>query len=258
MFLGLEGEAVEAGSGSAARSDVPGFPGGAATPAGAVVAFAALRLREALASPLFALSALFLAAFIYALPQLVLFGFGDEARIVREMAVATLRLGALLIALVFGAGAQARERERGALALVLARPVRPAAVVLGRYAGSLAALLIYLSMLSVALALALKSPAAAPAAARTALEGAALLAVAVFLGEALPAGAAAVATFLVFGLGHHEAGLGAASAALLPDLGAIGAAGGADVGAARAAALAAVAAAAYLALGAAVAEAREA
>ncbi len=197
------------------------------------LAVAASRLREGLARPLFAALLVLLGALSLALPHLVLFGFGDEPRIAREMGEATLRLDALVLALAFAAGAESQERARGARELLLARPLRPAALVLGRWLGTSALVLLLLASLSVALALSLKGFCPGVAA-RAALEGISLAALGAAAAEALPPGAAALATFAGFSAGL--AGGGPEGAA-----GALGAAAGC---------------AGWLALGAAIAEGR--
>jgi hypothetical protein len=235
---------------------------------GAALTIARLRVREGISRPLLPVLAIAAFALIALLPQLVLFGFGREAEAVRDLGGATLRLAALLVALVVGGPLGTGSREEGAEALVLTRPLRPAALVLGRFAGALGLMGTMLTMLSVALAMALKSAGADAAAApvvagRTLFEGAVVLAVATAAGEALPRGPAALATLAAFGLGHLVHGAGAAGRALasfLPDLESIGAPVGAAeraVAPGRAALLAALAVLAYLSLAAALAEGRE-
>jgi hypothetical protein len=220
---------------------------------GPALAIARLCVREACARPFLPAVAAVLAAFILALPRLVLFGFGEEARIAQAMGLSTLRMAGLLLALVFVAGA---GEPRASRALLLARPVRPTALVIGRTLGALVLLFALIASLSVALAVALKG---LPweAAVRAALEGAALLPLAAAAAEALPAGAAAIATFLAFAAGH--VGLGGPLRALFPDLAAIGplAPAGRALPLGAAAALAALSGLAWLSLAAAISELRE-
>jgi hypothetical protein len=233
--------------------------------ASGLAAIAALRARESLSRPLVPVMTIALGVLLLLLPRLVLFGLGDEARIVRELGAATLRLAALVLALA--AIGPADARERGARALLCARPLRPATVILGGFLGALFAIAISLSMLSVALAFALKSMRldAAPVAGlalRSLFEGAAMLAVAGAAREVLPAGAAALAALAAFALGHLAAAptsaLGRAAALFVPDLEAIGApVGPGGVPAGRAALLAGTTVLAWLAIAAALAEGRE-
>ncbi|GIW72074.1 MAG: hypothetical protein KatS3mg102_1616 [Planctomycetota bacterium] len=167
------------------------------------------------------------------LPELVLFGFGDETRIVRELGHANVRIAALLCVLYLGPGLIGRDRE-GLLATVLARPLHAARVVLGRYLGALLVTELLLLGLSAAMAVALKGggPSAAELA-RVGALGASLLALATLLATVLRPGPAAVVLVVAFALGHLHSYLtallvpaGEAAAAilavLLPDLESIG------------------------------------
>jgi hypothetical protein len=197
---------------------------------------------------MFALVVLALGASIVLGPRLVFFGFGEEERIAREAGISALRLAGLVAAIAFGV---ARERDRALFQTLLARPVTPAGVVLGRYLGALVVAVMALSMLSAVHYGTLKAnfgdgPGAAAAAGAGAALGRAVLEAAVLVGLAVAAsgllarGVAAVAVLLVFALAHSNDKL----TALVPSDGGVLAAG--------------LAALAYVALGAAVAETREA
>jgi hypothetical protein len=210
-----------------------------------VFAIGKLTVRGALASPLFALVLAVFGVAIALGPRLIFFGFGDDVRIARDGGFSALRLAGLVFAVAFGVR---RERDRALEATLLARPLTPAAIVVGRFVGVLCVALIGLSMLSavhygtltVAFAAGAGSgPAAGLAGAlgAAAVEAAVLTALAVVAGIALPRGVAALGVVAAFTLAHAGARLGAVVPA----------------GAAAAAAVVA-----YVALGAAIAEGREA
>ncbi len=223
---------------------------------------AGLTVYEAVCRPFVPLLALVALSITLSLPHLVVFEFGHRERLVHELAQANLRLASLLATLWLAPRVFARDREDGTLATLLARPIEPATIVLGRFLGALAVMVALLLVLSVAEAAVLEGSvslggALAGAIALTAV----LLAMAVVLTTALPAGVAAVGTVVVFALGHvHgylEAGLGGAAARWLlrlglPDLEAIGWVR--DGGSVRALVRAALTAFGYLALSLALAE----
>jgi ABC-type transport system involved in cytochrome c biogenesis permease component len=230
-----------------------------------------LTVREGVRSPFLPVLALAAAALTLFLPELVLFGFGDEARMVRELGHANIRIAVLLAVIFLAPGLAARDREGGLLATLLARPLRASHVLLGRYLGSCLVIGALLCVLSVALALALEEESAiALATGRAAAMAAALLAASMALATVLPAGLAAFATLGVFAAGHlHgyvrallESGspwLAWAFSVSVPDLEAMGVplVGDVHVGAGAALGRAALTVVGFLALAAAIAEARE-
>ncbi len=240
------------------------------------LAIAGLTVREGRQRPALPVAIGILGVALVASPSLIFFGFGREAAIVEDMGVSSLRLAALLAAVLCGAATVARDRADGGRLLVfLARPLTPAGWLLGRWLGTLGLAVAAILILSVPFALALKQangPAAVAgdAAVRAAVAAPALAAVAIACGTLFPAGAAALATFVVFALGHlrprieglaRSAPARALLAALVPDLtlgggtGADGAGGGARLAAGLAEG--ALATAVWLGFAAAVAEARE-
>jgi len=149
--------------------------------------------REALATPLTYLLLATFASSILMTPSLVLFGFGDSARIVRETGIATLRLAALSFVLMNLVGGR-----RVPWVTFLSRPGHPSTMLVGRYLGTFAAISTALAMLSVVLYGTLKASRVdtsqmARASAGVLLETALTLAFATATSVMLPRGPAAAA-----------------------------------------------------------------
>lgn len=150
------------------------------------------------------------AAIILFSPAFALFSFGQEARLVREMGVASLRLFAAVMACAFGARVIPMDRESGTQDSLLIRPLTPTGYLVGRFLGLAGAFL----AAGVPLGLVLLGSLAAggsgigdPGTLAAALgaayvEGAVLLAVALASSTRLPAVPAGVVTAFVF-LGGH-------------------------------------------------------
>lgn len=169
-----------------------------------MLAVGKLTVRATMSSPFVLGLALFLAAAIALAPRMILFGFGDDARIVRETGASALRVGALAAALLAGTG---QGRRGPVLALLLSRPLTPAGLILGRYLGALAIAVVMLSMLSAVLygtlrAHALEATGVGTECLAAGLDAATLTAAAVALGGALPQPFAALALAGLFIVAH--------------------------------------------------------
>src|SRR5438552_14588432 len=101
-----------------------------------------LTVREGLAIPLLLAATLLLGLAVGFAPRLIFFGLGENERILREAGLSALRLAGLI-----GAFAVGLPRAPGE-ATLLARPLTPATLILGRYVGACSVTLAMLLLLS--------------------------------------------------------------------------------------------------------------
>jgi ABC-type transport system involved in multi-copper enzyme maturation permease subunit len=81
-------------------------------------------------------------------PALVLFGFEQKAALSVQMGLSTAAFFSSLAGLLAGALSMARDRDRGLADLLFARALHPGALVVGKYLGILAAVLIAVAFLA--------------------------------------------------------------------------------------------------------------
>jgi hypothetical protein len=116
--------------------------------------WAVLRLtgQECVRRPVFAIVLLAGAAVILAVPFFTSFSFGHEHKMILDMGFATVTLCALFLGVVGACGPGRGGRPDKALATVLAKPVRRWELVLGRFLGVAAVVLVAVVLLSLVLA----------------------------------------------------------------------------------------------------------
>jgi ABC-type transport system involved in multi-copper enzyme maturation permease subunit len=115
-----------------------------------IVAIAWLTVRDALRQKLAAnllVFALLLIAASFTISELT---FGEQYRIIADVALTSAQLFGTLIAVFLGAGVVAGEVQRRTLYPVLAKPVSRVQYLLGRYAGLVATLWLNLATMSIA------------------------------------------------------------------------------------------------------------
>jgi hypothetical protein len=124
---------------------------------GATTAIAGITARELLRLPTTRLIALISVLLLLVLPFLPTFALGETAAtaMVKETALATVGLALLLIAVLGAANVVHREIEDRTLITLLAKPVSRARLLIGKYAGVLAALSLIWLILGVTLILTL-------------------------------------------------------------------------------------------------------
>ncbi|HYD54522.1 MAG TPA: ABC transporter permease subunit, partial [Gemmatimonadaceae bacterium] len=113
-----------------------------------VFAIAGVTLRDALRQKLAVNLLLFALLVIAASITLSKLTFGEQYRIIADLALSSAGLFGTLIAVFLGAGLVAGDVQRRAVYPVLAKPVSRAEYVLGRYAGLAATLLLNLAVMA--------------------------------------------------------------------------------------------------------------
>jgi ABC-type transport system involved in multi-copper enzyme maturation permease subunit len=116
----------------------------------AIAAIAALTIRDALRQKL-AVNLLFFALLLIAVSITVSeLTFGEQYRIISDLAVSAAGIFGTLIAVFLGAGLVAGDVQRRTLYPIIAKPVSRTEYLLGRYAGLLATLALNLAVMAVA------------------------------------------------------------------------------------------------------------
>lgn len=118
------------------------------------ITIAANAFLELVRQPVFLLLATCSVAFIVFLANVPYFGFGEDARLVKDGALAVMLLAGLLGAVLCASHALTREIHSGTALAVLSKPVGRATFLLAKYAGLAAALAVlnYLNSLATLLA----------------------------------------------------------------------------------------------------------
>ena len=119
----------------------------------AVLFIASNTFRELVRQPFFLLLMTVSALFIVFLACVPYFGFGDDPKMVKDMALAVLLLSGLLMSVLCASSSVAREIRLGTALTVLSKPVGRVAFLMGKYLGLAAALILFAYSLMVAVLL---------------------------------------------------------------------------------------------------------
>jgi len=119
-----------------------------------VLFIASNTFRELLRQPFFLLLMTVSALFIVFLACVPYFGFGDDPKMVKDMALAVLLLSGLLMSVLCASSTVAQEIRQGTALTVLSKPVSRMAFLLGKYFGLAAAVVVFAYTLMVAVLLA--------------------------------------------------------------------------------------------------------
>jgi ABC-type transport system involved in multi-copper enzyme maturation permease subunit len=197
-----------------------------------IAAVAGVELRALLRAHPFRIFLPAAALLVIGSPSLVLFGFEQKPALAVQMGLSTATAFAALAGLLAGTLSASRDRQRGLTDLLFARSLRPGALILGKWLGIVAAIVLAVGALAlvhgVATAVRGGPPAGyAPflaAVGLAVLSGALAAAAALLFGTRLPAGAAFAAALLLLLAGHAAALLGGSLPAailrfLLPRMG---------------------------------------
>ena len=120
-----------------------------------ICAIAINTLKEGVRQPVFYLMVGGGAVLILLSVYFTLFSFGEEAKLLKDMGLATIALFGLIIALFTSSSVIADEIEKKTVLTVLCKPVSRSQFVLGKFLGIVAAALAAMLALAVALSLAL-------------------------------------------------------------------------------------------------------
>jgi ABC-type transport system involved in multi-copper enzyme maturation permease subunit len=113
-----------------------------------ILAIVAVTIREALRQKLAVNLLIFALALVVASLVLSQLTFGEQYRIIVNMALSAMEIFGTLIAVFLGAGVIARDVERRTVYPIVAKPVSRAGYVIGRYLGLLATLILNLGVMS--------------------------------------------------------------------------------------------------------------
>ena len=119
-----------------------------------VLFIASNTFRELLRQPFFLLLMTLSALFIVFLACVPYFGFGDDPKMVKDMALAVLLLSGLLMSVLCASSTVAQEIRQGTALTVLSKPVSRMAFLLGKYFGLAAAVVVFAYTLMIAVLLA--------------------------------------------------------------------------------------------------------
>ncbi|MGC3997942.1 MAG: ABC transporter permease [Anaeromyxobacter sp.] len=117
-----------------------------------IAAIAAVTLREALRQKLAVNLLIFALALVIASLTLSQLTFGEQYRIIVDIALSAMEVFGTLIAAFLGAGLIAREVERRTVYPIISKPVSRAGYVLGRYAGLVTTTTLNLAVMAVVFA----------------------------------------------------------------------------------------------------------
>ncbi len=110
--------------------------------------------RELVRQPFFLLLTTVSALFVVFLACVPYFGFGDDPKMVKDMALAVLLLSGLLMSVLCASSSVAREIRQGTALTVLSKPVGRVRFLVGKYLGLAAALVLFAYTVMVAVLLA--------------------------------------------------------------------------------------------------------
>lgn len=115
---------------------------------GRVMAIALNTFREAIRNRILYLLLAFAVALILCAQALSLMTVGSEEKIIKDFGLATIDIFGVLTAVLMGIGLVSREIERRTVYLLLAKPIRRAEFVIGKYAGLVLTLLVNTAVMS--------------------------------------------------------------------------------------------------------------
>ncbi|HAB18443.1 MAG TPA: hypothetical protein DCE44_18635, partial [Verrucomicrobiales bacterium] len=119
-----------------------------------VVFIANNTFRELVRQPFFLLMMTAGAGFIVFLACVPYFGFGDDPKMVKDMALAVVLLAGLLLSVLCASSSVAQEIRQGTALTVLSKPVGRMTFLLGKYLGLAVAVLVFTYTLMLAVLLA--------------------------------------------------------------------------------------------------------
>jgi len=122
---------------------------------GPVATIALNTYREATRQPIYYLVSLAGVALILLSFVFTLFAFGEEAKLIKDMGLATTTLAGLLVALFASANVITAEIDKKTALTVLCKPVRRHEFILGKFLGIVTAVFVAMAVLTVVLTLSL-------------------------------------------------------------------------------------------------------
>lgn len=113
-----------------------------------LLAIAKNTYKESVRQPIFYLLLIISAFLIYLSPFLVFFAFGEEAKMIKDMGLATVTICGLLLALFSSSTVIAEEMEKQTATTVLTKPLSRNQFILGKFLGIIGSLLLAILVLT--------------------------------------------------------------------------------------------------------------